>query len=134
MKRIKDEIIDELLERQREGQEVFGPDGMVAELTKRMMERLLQAELDDHLGYERGERGSQPRSNTRNGKTTKRVKTDMAEIEVEVPRDREGTFEPKVVKKRQTRLPGFDDKVLSLYGKGMSTREIQGEMHAEPAL
>jgi len=128
VKRIKDEIIDELLAEQREGREVFGPDGIVTELTKRMMERLLQAELDDHLGYERGERGSQPRANTRNGTTKKRVKTDTGELELEVPRDRQGTFEPQAVKKQQTRLSGFDDKVLSLYAKGMSVREIQGHL------
>jgi putative transposase len=93
-----------------------------------MMERLLQAELDDHLGYERGERGSQPRANTRNGTTKKRVKTDTGELELEVPRDRQGTFEPQAVKKQQTRLSGFDDKVLSLYAKGMSVREIQGHL------
>ena len=108
-----------------EGRELFGKDGMIQELTKRMMEKMLEAELEDHLGYARGERGSERRDNTRNGTSSKRVRTDNGEIPIDVPRDREGSFEPQLVKKHQRRLAGFDDRVLSLYAKGMSTRDIQ---------
>lgn len=129
MKNIKEDMIDELLAVHREqGTELFGSDGVVTELTKRLMERLLEAELEEHLGYAKGERGQARRENTRNGSSKKRVKTDRAEIELDIPRDRQGTFEPQAVKKRQRRLAGFDDKVLSLYGKGMSTREIKAHL------
>jgi putative transposase len=110
----------------RKDTELFGPGGLVKEITKRLVERMLEAEMEHHLGYPKGERSEAPRENTRNGTTTKTVKTENGSVELEVPRDRESTFEPQLVKKRQRRLTGFDDKVLSLYGRGMSTREIQG--------
>lgn len=122
---IKEEVIDELLAQRKPGENLFGTDGVVAQLTKRLMERLLEAELSEHLGYEKGERSSRPRANTRNGRSSKRLKTDHGEIELGIPRDRNGTFEPQLVKKHQTRLKGFDDRVLSLYSRGMTTREIQ---------
>ncbi|MCX4241865.1 IS256 family transposase [Paraliomyxa miuraensis] len=112
----------------KKGTELFGSNGLVKLITKRLVERVLEAELEEHLGYPKGERGEEPRANPRNGTSPKRVKTDDGEIELQVPRDRNGTFEPQLVKKRQTRLDGFDDKVLSLYGRGMSTREIQGHL------
>jgi putative transposase len=112
----------------RKGTELFGANGLVKQLTKRLVERALEAEMEDHLGYPKGERGEEPKDNPRNGTTPKRVKTDDGELELRVPRDRNGTFTPQLVKKRQTRLDGFDDKVLSLYARGMSTREIQGHL------
>jgi putative transposase len=108
--------------------ELFGDDGLVKQITKRLVETILEAELEEHLGYPKGARGEAPRENTRNGRNTKRLKTDRGTIEIEVPRDRESTFEPQLVKKRQTRLAGFDDNVLSLYARGMSTREIQSHL------
>jgi len=111
------------------GVELFGEHGLVKQLTKRLVEKALQAELDEHLGYKKGERADERRGNTRNGSTGKTVKVEDGELELEVPRDRDSTFEPQLVKKRQTRLDGFDDKVLSLYARGMSTREIQGHLH-----
>jgi putative transposase len=108
--------------------ELFGRDGLVKQITKRLVERVLEAEMAEHLGYDRGERSEVPRDNPRNGLATKRLKTDDGEIEIDVPRDRNSTFEPQLVKKRQSRLTGFDDKVLSLYARGMSTREIQGHL------
>lgn len=110
------------------GTQIFGANGLVKQITKRLVETALEAEMEEHLGYPKGERGDQPRSNPRNGTSSKRVKTQDGEIELEVPRDRNGTFQPQLVKKRQTRLDGFDDKVLSLYARGMSTREIQGHL------
>ena len=111
------------------GTELFGAHGLVKQITKRLVETVLEAELEEHLGYPKGERGEEPRPNPRNGTSSKRVRTDDGELELQVPRDRNGTFEPQLVKKRQTRLDGFDDKVLSLYARGMSTREIQGHLH-----
>jgi putative transposase len=112
----------------RKGTELFGQEGLVKQITKRLVEKLLAAEMEEHLGYAKGERASAPRENTRNGTTSKQVKTDAGAIELEVPRDREGTFEPQVVKKSQSRFKGFDNHVLSLYARGMSTREIQGHL------
>lgn len=112
----------------KKGTELFGQQGLVKQITKRLVETVLEAELTEHLGYDKGERSGPPRDNPRNGKTTKRVRTDDGEIKIEIPRDRNSTFEPVLVKKQQTRLTGFDDKVLSLYARGMSTREIQGHL------
>jgi putative transposase len=122
-----DELLDSLLEG-RKTEEILGQEGLLGELTKRLVERALQAELTEHLGYEKHAVAGRNRKNSRNGLSTKRVKTDTAEVEIEVPRDREGTYEPRLVPKRRRRLAGFDDKVLSLYARGMSTREIQGHL------
>jgi len=84
--------------------------------------------MDEHLGYGRGERGHAPRANTRNGIGTKHLKVESGEISLDVPRDRDGSFEPQMVQKRQRRLVGFDDKVLSLYARGVSTRDIQSHL------
>ncbi len=108
--------------------ELFGKGGLVKQITKRLVERVLEAEMAEHLGYERGDRNEAARENPRNGTSPKRLKIDDGEIEIEVPRDRKSTFEPQLVKKHQRRLTGFDDKVLSLYARGMSTREIQGHL------
>ena len=89
---------------------------------KVLIESMLDAEMDDHLGYARHEQSDS--SNNRNGRSRKRLKTGDSEIELETPRDRDGSFEPIIVKKHQTRMPAFDDKILSLYAKGMTTREI----------
>lgn len=128
---IDTEAIDNLIKGLdlKKGTELFGANGLVKQLTKRLVERALEAEMEEHLGYPKGERGEEPKANVRNGTTGKRVKTEDGELEIAVPRDRNGTFMPQLVKKRQTRLDGFDDKVLSLYARGMSTREIQGHLH-----
>lgn len=108
--------------------EIIGESGLLQELTKRLVERALEGEMEAHLGY--GKHAAEGRNgrNSRNGRVAKRVKTGSTEIEVRVPRDREGTFEPQLVRKRQRRLPGFDDKVISLYARGMTTREVQGHL------
>lgn len=122
-----DAILDELV-RGKSAEEIFGEAGLVKELTKRLVERALEGEMTAHLGYEKHAPAGRNGRNSRNGVTPKRVKTGSAEIQIEVPRDREGSFEPKLVRKRQRRLPGFDDKVLALYARGMTTREIQGHL------
>ena len=89
---------------------------------------LLEGELTDHLGYEKHAREGHNSGNSRNGRTRKRVTTNTSEIEIEVPRDRDSTFDPEFVRKGQRRLPGFDEKVIALYARGMTTRGIQGHL------
>src|SRR6478609_1297388 len=88
----------------------------------------MQAELTDHLGYEKHDPVGYKSGNSRNGRTKKKLKGDFGEIDLETPRDRNGTFEPKIVEKHQTRFTGFDDKILSMYARGMTTREIQAHL------
>ena len=92
------------------------------------MERMLDAEMSEHLGYDKNAAEGHHTGNSRNGYTSKTVRTDTGPVEIRVPRDRAGTFEPQLVPKHRRRLPGFDDKVLSLYARGMSTRDIQGHL------
>jgi len=124
----QDQDVDAMLDRLLEGrspEEVVGSGGLLEDLTKRLLERALEGELSDHLGYEKHDARGRDGGNSRSGRTRKRVKTDTAEMEIEVPRDRDGSFEPKLVPKGQRRLPGFDEKVIALYARGMTTREIQ---------
>ena len=106
--------------------ELFDRGGLLDELQKRFVERALEGEMTAHLGYERHERS--PSKNARNGKSRKRVVTSTNELAIEVPRDREGTFDPQLVRKRQVRLEGFDEKVMALYSRGQSTREIKRQL------
>jgi putative transposase len=121
-------MLDELLEG-KEPEEILGREGLLKELTKRLVERALEGEMTEHLGYAKHAVEGNNTGNSRNGKTNKRVLTDTGEVRIEVPRDRQGEFEPQLVKKGQRRLPGFDEKVMALYARGMTTREIQGHLH-----
>lgn len=121
-----DQMLDDLV-RGKNAEQIFGKDGLVEELTKRLVERALEGEMTAHLGYEK-HASTGKTGNARNGRGHKRIKTATSEVEIEVPRDREGSFEPQLVRKRQRRLAGFDDKVLALYARGMTTREIQGHL------
>lgn len=122
-----DRLLDELL-KGKTPEQILGENGLIRSLTRRMAERALTAELTAHLGYEPHAKGEAPRGNSRNGAGTKTVLTDGGALTIEVPRDRAGTFEPQLIKKRQRRLQGFDEKVISLYARGMTTREIQGHL------
>lgn len=122
-----DQSLDELL-RGKSPKEILGQNGLLDELTKRLVERALEGEMTSHLGYEKHAAEGRNRKNSRNGKAVKRVKTSTSEIDVEVPRDRDGSFEPELLPKRRRRLPGFDEKVLALYARGLTTREIQGHL------
>jgi putative transposase len=122
-----DQMLDDLL-KGKSPKEILGQDGLLDELTKRLVERALEGELTDHLGYEKHAPAGRNGRNSRNGKAVKRVKTSTSEIDVEVPRDRDGSFEPRLLPKRRRRLAGFDDKVLALYARGLTTREIQGHL------
>ncbi len=120
-------ILDRLV-KGKAPEEIMGQGGLVKDLTRRLVERALEGEMTAHLGYEKHAQEGRNGGNSRNGKTSKRVKTDSAEMGIEVPRDREGNFDPQMVAKGQRRLPGFDEKVIALYARGMTTREIQGHL------
>ena len=131
-KRRKKDKVDELLADLVKGktpEEIMGEGGLLKELTKRLVESALEGEMTDHLGYEPHAEEGKNTGNSRNGKTDKTVHTDTGPVDIHVPRDRQGTFEPQVVPKRQRRLEGFDDKVLALYARGMTTRDIQDHLH-----
>jgi transposase-like protein len=108
------------------GVELTGPGGLLTGLTKQVLETALSTELDEHLGHERGERSGS--GNVRNGSSAKTLRTDVGEVRISVPRDRAGTFAPAVVPKHARRLTGFDDAVLSLYAKGMTTGDIANHL------
>ena len=122
---LPDELIDELLAGARTEEQLVGPGGVLAELTKRLLERAMEVELTDHLGYEHGESPPGGTGNTRNGSTPKTLATEHGPVGIDTPRDRDGSFEPKIVRKRQRRFEGFDDKIIALYSRGLSTRDIQ---------
>lgn len=127
-KPIRKELLDELLAEYANPEDLTGPEGLLKRLTGALVERALQAEMTDHLGYEQGAAEGQGRGNSRNGAGKKTLRTDQGEVTVEVPRDRNGTFEPKLVKKHQRSFKGFDDKILSMYARGMSVRDIQAHL------
>lgn len=120
------ELLDELIKGYKTPEDVFGGDGLFKQLQKALIERMLEAEMTHHLGYEKHTQMSS--GNSRNGRTSKKLLTDNGELEIEIPRDRVNSFEPKLVPKFQRRFPGFDDKILSMYARGMTVREIQGHL------
>ncbi len=128
-KRIRDGLLDELLESCDGPEDVLGKDGLIRQLTGRLVERVLDAELTDHLGYDKHSSAGNGSGNSRNGYRKKTLRDDTGQMEIEAPRDRAGTFEPQLIPKHTSRMPSFDEKVLSLYARGMSTREIQGHLH-----
>ena len=128
MSELSPEVVDLLLSGIDKPDDLFGRKGIFEQLKKVLVERILEAEMSHHLGYEKGDIVGRNGGNSRNGHGTKRLQTTSGTLELSVPRDREGRFEPQVVKKRQTRLTGFDEAVISLYARGMSVREIQGHL------
>jgi hypothetical protein len=125
---IKTELLEELLKTVQKPEELLGPNGLLHQLKGALMERLLEAEMTSHLGYEPNEVKGRGTGNSRNGHSTKTVETESGPVQVRMPRDRNGSFEPQAVPKHRRRLEGFDDKVLALYARGMSTRDIQGHL------
>jgi putative transposase len=121
-KPISDELVDELLKNGRTADDV---NGLLKQITKAVLERALQGELTEHLGYGKHDPAGHDSGNSRNGVTRKTLKGDFGEIELETPRDRNGEFTPQIIQKHQRRWTGFDDKILSMYARGMSTRDIQ---------
>ena len=124
-KPFNDETIDELL---KQGQTAEDINGLLKQFTKAVLERAMQGELTHHLGYAKHDPLGNHSGNSRNGVTRKTLKGDFGEVELETPRDRNGEFAPQIVQKNQTRWTGFDDKILSMYARGMTTREIQGHL------
>jgi putative transposase len=121
--KIKPELLDEALKGYRGPQDL---EEIFKEFKKAVLERALGAELSQHLGYGKGEDKPEHQSNHRNGASGKRILTDQGSLEIEVPRDRESSFEPRLIKKGERRFSGFDDKIIAMYARGMTVREIQG--------
>lgn len=125
---VSNELIDSLLADYKKPEDLIGEHGILKQLTKRLVERALEVELAEHLGHGRHEPVANPAGNTRNGKSKKTLKGEFGELPLEIPRDRHGSFEPQIIPKHQTRWNGFDDKILSLYARGMTVREIQAHL------
>ena len=125
---IKDELLEELLKDYKNPEDLLGKDGLLKELTKRLLEKAMESELTHHLGYEKHSPAGKKSGNSRNGKSAKTLKGDFGEMPIEVPRDRNGDFNPQIIPKHQTRFSGFDDKIISMYARGMTTRDIQDHL------
>jgi len=128
MTTIKPEVLDELLAGVSSPDDLTGDTGLFKDLKKALMERVLGAELTHHLGYEKGDVAGRGTGNSRNGSSKKTVLTDDGELELDIPRDRGGSFEPQLVPKGERRLDGFDAKIINLYARGLTVREIQGHL------
>jgi putative transposase len=122
------EVLDQLLKGYSRPEDLTGPDGLLKQLTAALVERAMNAELTHHLGYENGEKPPEEQGNRRNGATNKTLRTEQGALTIEVPRDRDGTFEPQIVPKHQRHFNGFDDKILSMYARGMSVRDIRAHL------
>ena len=127
-KAVPKELLDSLLADYRKPEDLIGENGLLKQLTKLLVEKALEAEMADHLGHGKNEPVENPAGNTRNGKSRKTLKGEFGELPIEIPRDRHGTFEPQLIPKHQTRWTGFDEKILSLYARGMTVREIQSHL------
>jgi putative transposase len=125
---IDKEVIDKLLMNYQEPEDIVGENGLLKQRTKALVERAMEAELTHHLGYEKHDPAGYGSGNSRNGKSKKTLKGELGEVEIEVPRDRAASFEPKIVPKGETRWAGFDNKILSRYARGLTTRDIQGQL------
>ena len=123
------ETIDALLKDAKSaGTPIDGVDGLLNQMTKAVLERALQAEMTHHLGYDAGDPAGRGSGNSRNGKSTKTVSTSNGPVDIDVPRDRNGSFEPAIVPKRARRIGNIDDTILSLYSRGMTTRDIEAHL------
>jgi putative transposase len=125
---IDTKLIDQLLKGCQKPEDIIGESGVLKQLTKAVLERALSGELTHHLGYEKHDPAGYKSGNSRNGNSPKTLKGEFGEMEVRVPRDRNGTFEPKIIGKHQTRFTGFDDMILALYARGMTTRDIEAQL------
>jgi putative transposase len=125
---LPDDLIDSLLSNYKKPEDLIGENGLLKQLTKALVERALQAEMSEHLGHDKHETVKNSTGNARNGKSRKTLKGEFGELPIEIPRDREASFEPQLIPKHQTRWTGFDDKIISLYSRGMTVREIQAHL------
>src|SRR5215471_7393297 len=126
---ITPELLDQLLANYSKPEDLTGENGLFKQLKKALIERALGAELTEHLGYEKGDSAGRGSGNSRNGTSSKTILGDDGPIELAVPRDRNSSFEPQIVAKGQTRIEGFDDRIISLYARGLTVREIQSHLH-----
>ena len=126
---IRDELLDELLKDYKNPEDLLGEEGILQELTKRLLERALEGEMTEHLGYSKHAAEGKGTGNSRNGHGQKTVTGKSGKMQLKVPRDRKSEFEPQIVGKRQKRFDGFDDRIISLYARGMTVREIQEHLY-----
>jgi putative transposase len=126
--KLPDDLVDELLAGVDSEEEIVGPGGLLSQLTKRLVERAMEVELSDHLGYEPHREPPGGSGNTRNGSTRKTLSTEHGPVEIRTPRDRDGSFDPRIVRKRQRRFEGFDAKILALYSRGMSVSDVRAHL------
>lgn len=122
------ELLDSLLANYQKPEDLIGENGLLKQLTKLLVEKALDVEMAEHLGHDKNQPVDNPTGNTRNGRSRKVLKGEFGELPIEIPRDRDGSFEPKLIPKHQRRWAGFDDKILSLYARGLTTREIQAHL------
>src|SRR6266853_519420 len=122
---IDNELIDNLLKNYKKPEDLVGENGLLKQRTKQLLERAMAAEMTEHVGYDKHDAAGNNSGNSRNGNSAKTIKGTFGELALETPRDRNGTFEPQIIEKHQTRFTGFDKNILSLYSRGLSTREIQ---------
>jgi putative transposase len=122
---IPEKLLDELLKDYKNPEDLLGKNGIMQELKKRLIERAMEAEMSSHLGYEKHAVEGRLKSNSRNGHSRKKVTSSDEKIEIAVPRDRDSDFEPQIIQKHQRRFDGFDEKIISMYSHGMTTRDIQ---------
>lgn len=125
---IRKELIDELMESYEKPEDLLGEGGLLKDLTKALLEKALEGEMTHHLGYPKHSTEGHGSGNSRNGKSSKKIRGDFGEMDVVVPRDRNGKFDPTIIPKGSRRFDGFDDKIISMYARGMSVREIQGHL------
>jgi len=125
---IPDDLLDALMKDYKNPEDLIGETGLLKQLTKRLLERAMQAEMTDHLGYEKNSPSGKKTENSRNGSYKKRVKGEFGNLDIAVPRDRDASFEPLILPKGQSRFAGFDDKIIALYARGMTTRDIQSHL------
>lgn len=125
---IKPEVLDEMLKGIKTQSDLAGPNGLLKALTKALVERALEGELTHHLGYDKHDPAGYGNGNARNGKSRKTLKSEQGEVEIAIPRDRQGSFEPQLIRKHQTRWDGLDEKIIALYARGMTVRDIQAQL------
>jgi putative transposase len=126
---VDEQLADQLLAKAAaEGVELLGPQGLLSQVTKAVLERALGEELTEHLGYEKHDRSGRGSGNSRNGSTPERLVIEVGPVELAVPRDRAGSFDPRIVRKGQSRLDGFNDRIIALYARGLTTRDIRAHL------
>ena len=122
---ITEDLLDQLIKDYKKPEDLIGENGLLKQLTKRLLEKAMQAEMTEHLGYAKNAPVGNNTGNSRNGSYRKKLKGDFGELDLSVPRDRNASFDPVIIPKGESRFKGFDDKIISMYARGMTTRDIQ---------